>query len=491
MFETAEIGNKTDKETFKKELPKVRNELLETQRELAASNLSVVVIVGGVEGAGKAEVANSFLEWMDARGIETHAVGLPSDEEGERPPMWRFWRMLPPKGRMGIFLGSWYTAPIVCRVFGECTPGDFNQALDRIVDFETMLSREGVLVIKFWLHLKEDILKKRTKELESDPLQSWRVTKIDKKFQARYDKFRRVSEQALMRTSTGEAPWHIIEAADARYRALAVAKTLLASINERLSEMKAAPKPARKPDTPKAAPNNILRSLDLTQKLDEKKYEKRLEKGMAQLNRLSRRLHDKKRSMILVFEGPDAAGKGGAIRRLTASMDARQVQVVSVAAPTDEERAHPYLWRFWRNLPRQGKVTIYDRSWYGRVLVERVEGFCTKDEWQRAFAEINAFEECLTEFGTIVIKFWLAISPEEQLRRFKSREVTPYKQYKITEEDWRNRAKWNAYEGAAVEMIEKTSTAISPWVPIEAEDKLFARVRVMEAVISHLKKELR
>jgi len=491
MFETAEVGNRLDKETYKREVPKVRADLLEVQKRLAASDLGVVLLIGGVEGAGKTETVNQLLEWLDARGVETHVMDEPSDEERERPPMWRFWRTLPPKGRMGVFLGSWYTAPIVCRVFGECSEPEFHEALDQITAFETMLSKEGLLVVKFWLHLKQKALKKRTAKLEADPLQRWRVTERDLKFVRKYGKFRRVSEAALMRTSTGVAPWHIVEAEDWRYRHIAVAQTLVASLRDALSERAVAPRPKREPDHSRPPKTNLIRSLDLGKKLGEKAYEKRLMKAQAELNPLTRGLREKGRSMILVFEGPDAAGKGGAIRRLTQAMDARTYRVISVAAPTDEERAHPYLWRFWRNLPRLGRVTIYDRSWYGRVLVERVEGFCGRDEWQRAYAEINAFEEALADFGTILIKFWLALDQAEQLKRFKDREVTPYKQYKITEEDWRNRAKWDAYEAAALEMIDKTSTTPSPWVLVEAEDKSYARVKVLETVLRRLKKEMR
>jgi polyphosphate kinase 2 (PPK2 family) len=222
----------------------------------------------------------------------------------------------------------------------------------------------------------------------------------------------------------------------------------------------------------------------------EKAYEKKLLKHQGDLARLTRRLYEVRKSLILVFEGPDAAGKGGTIRRLTTAMDARLYRVISVAAPTEEERAHPYLWRFWRHLPRLGRATIYDRSWYGRVLVERVEGFCEPEAWQRAYGEINTYESQLTEFGIVLIKFWLAISAEEQLRRFKERETTPYKQYKITEEDWRNRAKWNAYEAAACDMIERTSTEAAPWVLVEANDKNHARIEVIRTVCDRLEKAL-
>jgi polyphosphate kinase 2 (PPK2 family) len=219
-------------------------------------------------------------------------------------------------------------------------------------------------------------------------------------------------------------------------------------------------------------------------------YADKAPKLQARLNRLSRKLYRDRRSLLLVFEGPDAAGKGGTIRRVTQAIDARAYKVIAVAAPTDEERSRPYLWRFWRHLPRRGQITIYDRSWYGRVLVERLEGFCAPDDWRRAYGEINEFEEQLTEFGIIVLKFWLAITPDEQLRRFQERETTPYKQYKISEEDWRNRSKWDAYEAAACDMIEKTGTGQAPWVLVEANDKDHARHKVLKTIVRRLEEEL-
>ena len=496
MFETAEIGNKVGKQQFNTEAPKIREALLQAQRDLAGADLSVIIHIGGVEGAGKSETVNLLLEWMDARGIQTHTFWDPTDEERERPAMWRFWRVLPPKGRIGVFLGSWYTAPIVDRVFDRIDDASLAQALDRIVDFEQMLVREETLLLKFWMHVSKDLQKARLKALEKDPKTSWRVTKQDWKYFKRYDDFRSVSERAVRKTSTAWAPWNIVEASDPRYRALTVARTIATVLSEAVAlRADAAEKPGKvKPGlgSPLAKPakTNILRSLDLGRALPEKGYDRKVAVHQGNLARMTRRLYEQRRSLILVFEGPDAAGKGGAIRRLTSAIDARLYQVISVAAPTDEERAHPYLWRFWRHLPRLGRVTIYDRSWYGRVLVERVEGFCAPSDWQRAYTEINAFEEQLTGFGTVVIKFWLAISADEQLQRFKDRETTPYKQYKITEEDWRNRRKWDAYEAAACDMIEKTSTEAAPWVLVEANDKNRARVKVMKAVVRRLEGEL-
>ena len=450
----------------------------------------MVVLVGGVEGAGKAEIVNLLLEWMDARGIQTHAMGDQSDEEADRPPMWRYWRLLPPRGRMGIFFGSWYTQSIIDRAFDKTNKAEFDQTLERIIELERMLSAEGTILIKLWLHLSKPAMKERLRTLERDPRQKWRVTRRDWRFFKRYDRFREVSEHALGRTSTGEAPWTIVEAADARHRNLAVAKALCDALETRLA-VPPPEKPKEKPPLPVPEQVNILRSLDMSLKIDEKEYEKKLLKYQGELNQLTRKLREeRKRSLILVFEGQDAAGKGGAIRRLTQAMDSRDYQVISVAAPSDEERAHPYLWRFWRHLPPSGRVAIYDRSWYGRVLVERVEGFCSAGEWQRAYAEINSFEEQLTDSGDLVLKFWLQVSPDEQLRRFKDRQETPYKQYKLTEEDWRNRAKAEAYEAAACDMIGKTSTAESPWTLVEANDKEWARMKVLRTVVKRLRAAL-
>ncbi|HSD10697.1 MAG TPA: polyphosphate:AMP phosphotransferase [Candidatus Binatia bacterium] len=491
MFETAEIGNQVSKRVFEREAPKVRTALLAAQKRLATSSTAVIILIGGVEGAGKAETVNLLLEWLDARGIQVHAMWDPSDEERERPPMWRFWRVLPPSGRIGIFFGSWYTVPIIDRVFRRANDAELDQALDRIIDFERMLAAEGTLLLKFWFHLAKDVQRRRLKELQADPRKRWRVTKTDWKFFKKYDRFREICERALRRTSTGEAPWTIVEATDARYRSLTVTQSILRSLEERLDRARSTRPPKPVPDLPKPKPVNILSQLDLSKRIADREYRRALVEYMGRINLLSRRLYERRRSLLLVFEGPDAAGKGGAIRRLISAVDARNYQVHSVAAPSDEERARPYLWRFWRHLPRLGRITIFDRSWYGRVLVERIEGLCPADDWKRAYAEINAFEAELAEFGIIIVKFWLMISAGEQLRRFKTRELTPYTQYKLTEEDWRNRSKWDAYVAAACEMIERTSTNPAPWMLVQANDKNHARIKVMKTVHRALKQALR
>lgn len=487
MFENAELGQKLDKAMYEVEAARLRADLLQAQRELATANFSVIVIVAGVGGAGKSETVNLLLEWLDARGIQTHAMRQPTDEEAQRPPMWRFWRALPAHGRMGIFFGAWDVGPLLDAIDKPLDRASLEDALNRTAAFEQMLTRENVLVVKFWLHLSKAAQKKQLKKLSKDPLQRWRVTKRDWKLFKHYDELRLLAAHLIRRTNTAEAPWTIVEGVDRRFRNVTVARTLLAALCRKLEASRAIfPSSPRLPlSTP--PPVNVINQLNMSLTLDATTYKDELLQIEGDLNRLTRRLHKKKRAMILVFEGPDAAGKGGAIRRITAALDARDFRVISVAAPTDEEKAHPYLWRFWRQAPPWGRVAIYDRSWYGRVLVERVEGFAQPDEWQRAYYEINCFEEELIEHGALMLKFWLAITPEEQLRRFESREVTPYKQYKITPEDWRNREKWDAYEAAAVEMIEKTSTEVAPWNLVEANNKEWARIKVLRTIVERLR----
>jgi AMP-polyphosphate phosphotransferase len=487
MFENAELGHKVDKATYEREAPLVREALLEAQRQLAASDLAVVVIVTGVGGAGKSEVVNLLLEWMDARGIRVHAMRAPTEDERRRPPLWRSWQELPPRGRMAIAFGAWYAGPLLDHVFGRISRPELDQALDRIVELEQMLRREGVLLVKLWLHLSKEGQKERIEQLEADPRQRWRVFKRDWKLFGRYDDYRSVGEHVLRRTDGGDVPWTVVEGTDRRYCHLSVARVLLDALRglERARADPPAPSPEPLHLVPPAV--NVINSLDMGLALDPATYKEELLRAQGKLGRLTRRLRKRGRSLILVFEGPDAAGKGGAIRRLTAAMDARDYRVVSVAAPTDEERSHPYLWRFWRDLPPQGQVAIYDRSWYGRVLVERVEGFARPEQWGRAYGEINAFEEQLAEAGAILVKFWLAITPEEQLRRFEARQATPYKQYKLTPEDWRNRDRWASYEAAACEMIERTGSEAAPWVLVEADNKEWARVKVLKAVVRRVK----
>ena len=494
MFESAELGHKIDKATFDKQAPRLRADLLDAQYDMGAlKKYAVIILVNGVNGAGKGETVNLLNAWMDPRHIQTHAFPPPTDEERERPFMWRFWRALPPKGKIGILFGNWYTDPIVNRARKITKAADLDQSIEEINRFEKMLADEGTLILKVWMHLSKAAQKKRLTALEKNKKTRWRVTKADWEHFAMYDKFRKVSERVLRHTSTGYAPWIVVEGADENYRSLTVAGILLDALRKRQKIEQTRGWKARSAAAPLPQAldsRDLINSLDMSLALSKKRFEKDLEKYQGRLNLLTRDPKFRERSLIVVFEGSDAAGKGGSIRRITGALDARQYQIIPVAAPTEEERAQPYLWRFWRQVPRIGRITIFDRSWYGRVLVERVEGFATTREWKRAYDEINEFERVLVEDGMRITKLFMHITPAEQIKRFKSRLTDPLKRWKLSYEDFRNRARWGDYEVAIEDMMEQTSTKRVPWYLIPANNKPFGRLVAFRTLIDRLGKDV-
>ena len=509
MFRTAELGQSIPKGEFKEKEPLLRRELLDAQQQLLQlKKFPVILVFSGVNGAGKGETVNLLNEWMDPRWLRTKAYDKPTEEERERPEFWRFWRDLPPKGHIGMFLSSWYSRPVLDRAHARIDDSEFNDLLDRILNFERALSDDGALILKFWMHLGKDVQKKRLKQLEKDPLTSWRVEQEDWDNWRIFDRFEETAERIIMRTSTGNAHWSIVEGADPYFRSLTVGTIIRDEIQKKLSEARRederlsliqsaehVEKTGGVEDTTSSLiqveAETVLDSLNMDMQLDKNEYKRQLQVYQAKLNELHRKALKKKISTIMVFEGPDAAGKGGAIRRVTAALDARHCRVIPIAAPTDEEMANHYLWRFWRHLSRAGKVTIFDRSWYGRVLVERIEGFAEDHEWKRAYAEINDFEDQLKESGIVLMKYWIHITKEEQLARFKAREETPHKQWKLTDEDWRNREKWEDYMHSVNDIIQHTSTRAAPWTLVEGNDKKYARIKVLKTLCDNLEQALK
>jgi AMP-polyphosphate phosphotransferase len=494
MLEEAEVGHYVDKLAFAKAAPSCREALIEAQYELSQSRrFATIVLLTGVSGAGKSEAVNRLLTWMDPRYIETLAIGRDENEEQRsRPYMWRFWQILPPKGRLTILFEHWYTLPVIRHTLGEISDAELDKRLGEINRFERMLTEEGVLLVKFFLHITKKQLRRRLKELGSNPQTSWRVSKDDELYVKNYKPLTKSIEGMLRLSNPGHAPWIVIEAADRRYRELAIAQSLLGAMRARLDMKK--PSGGHQATTPSVSPpdgRSILSTLDFARcATSARTYPDKLEALQGRLSALTRDKAFTKRSLILVFEGCDAAGKGGTIRRVAQGIDPRSYRIVPVAKPTDEEAARPYLWRFWRHMPRNGRVTIFDRSWYGRVLVERVENLCSEPDWQRAYGEIIDFEAELVAGGAIIAKFWLAISKAEQLRRFKDRERRPFKRFKITKEDWRNRERWADYEQAVVDMVARTSTDIAPWTLVEAENKEFAHLKVLRTICECMEKAL-
>jgi AMP-polyphosphate phosphotransferase len=473
------------KKAYEARIGQLRERLVQLQVELKQQPFSVLLIVAGVAGAGRGDLLNALGGWLDPRGVETFSFEKPTDEESSRPFLWRFWRSLPPAGKIGVYAGSWYTETLNEEARGRKELAALDHELGRIRDFEKTLADNDTLVLKVWLNLDKDAQRARFKRLEADERTAWRVTAEDWRHHRIYDRLERTALHILRATHRPGAPWTVVDSHDERARNLAVGELLLERFAEhrsklgRLAKTRVPAKADPKPKPLRAFGRRRLDGLPLDQHLDSSEYEEKRDKWLGRLHAAVRSARDAGRAIAFVFEGWDAAGKGGAIRRLTSAIDMRDYRVYPVAKPTDEEKSHHYLWRFWRHVPRDGRVAIFDRSWYGRVLVERLEGFCRADEWKRAFEEINDFERDLVDHGQIVVKFWLHVSREEQLARFRSREATAFKQHKINEEDWRNRRKWDAYEIAVGDMLALTDTTHAPWHLIPANDKRYARLQVL------------
>ncbi|MFI4904497.1 MAG: polyphosphate:AMP phosphotransferase [Burkholderiales bacterium] len=487
MLELAEQRQRLPKSRFERALPRLREELLNAQFALAREACgAVLILLAGIEGGGRSETANTLNAWMDPRHIRTVAFARPTPEERVHPPAWRYWRALPARGTIGILTEAWYDDAQRAQAHGHAAR--FERMLGDIRDFEMMLACDRVLLLKIWIHLSPKDAATRIEALRED---AWRLVPVDRASRHidTYFSRRAVWEDLLRETSSAAAPWFIVNGFDPQYRALTIGRLVLTA----LRRASAPPvghraRPARRVqhradvDTRTGA----LRAIDLAPRMPDGEYREALAMWQHRLARHTRRKRFGRHSLILVFEGADAAGKGGTIRRVTGALDARQYVNVPVSAPDDEERRYPWLWRFWRHVPARGGITIFDRSWYGRVLVERVEGFCSVADWQRAYGEISQFEEQLYEGDAILCKFWLQVSKAEQLARFRAREHTPYKHFKITPDDWRNRRRWDDYQQAVADMVERTSTSRAPWSLIGSDDKGHARVEVLKTIVERL-----
>ena len=462
----------------------LRPQLVQLQLGLKQVPFKVLLIIAGPEGAGRGSLLNTLAEWLDPRGVETFSWHPPTDNELAHPHQWRFWRSLPGIGRIGLYAGSWYTETLREEARNRRALKHVAEEAERIRDFEKLLVDGGTLIVKVWLHLSKEAQGRRLRTLRADPATAWRVSDEDWHHHRNYERLDRTARLIREKTDRPGARWTIIDAEDERARDLAVGRLLLTRFNQqqqRLAAQRPRTKAAATQKPLRPAGLKRLRALPLDQDLSAKDYDTLREKWLGRLNRAVRAALTGGRSIVFVFEGWDAAGKGGAIRRLTSAIDPRDYSVIPVAKPTEEEKHAHYLWRFWRDLPRNGRMAVFDRSWYGRVLVERVEGFCREDEWRRAYGEINDFERQLTEHGTIVLKYWLHVSHEEQLRRFRERETTPHKRHKLNEEDWRNRRQRVAYEIAVGDMLTLTDKEDAQWQLVPADNKRYARLEVLRS----------
>lgn len=501
MLEKVDLNKDLKKKDFNKIMDELGPKLASLQRECKNKKIPVIIVFEGWGAAGKGTMINRLIGPLDPRGFKVFTIQKASEEEVMRPFLWRFWTKTPEKGRMAIFDRSWYRRVLSDRIDGVTTEKEVQYAFDEIVNFEEQLTDDNNVIIKFFLHISKKEQKKRFDRLEAAAETSWRVTKNDWKHYKKYEEYLKVNDEMLEKTDTDFAPWCIVEATDREYATIKIISTVIEMLeaaiakknieeNKKLSEKETEDSKQCSIYTDLHLKTGVLNGIDLNKTIEKEEYKKKLVKLQNRLAILHNEMYQKRIPVVIAFEGWDAGGKGGAIKRLTENIDPRGYEVIPTASPNDIERAHHYLWRFWKSMPKAGHLAIFDRTWYGRVMVERIEGFCSENEWKRAYNEINKMEEHLTNSGCIVIKFWLHIDKEEQEKRFKERQETPEKQWKITDEDWRNRAKWDEYENAVDEMILRTSTTYAPWVIVEANSKYFARIKVLETVVNQLEKVL-
>jgi polyphosphate kinase 2 (PPK2 family) len=545
MLSEIDLDRRIEKAEYRRRLPELQARLYNMEQALLETHIPVVIVFEGWAGTSKIGAIGVLMRKLDPRGLRVHTVTPPRTYETQYPWLHRFWLKTPSYGQIAIFDRSWYREVLAARTHKDLDAAGWRERCEDIASFEHQMADDGAVIIKLWLHISKREQQRRFHKLESDPVTAWQVTDEDRWQQQHYNRVFGAVEDLMARTDAPYAPWIALSATDRRYAQIAMLETVVNALGDKLGIDPAAPAKAtddkfddagqamrHQIDSLGGSPTNvvnraelgpeqvrasvataeapqapvgtaivaastvtrsasgILSRVDLSQRLDEQTYEGHLALLQAKLHQLGYQIYLQKRPVVLVFEGWDAAGKGGAIHRITAEIDPRSYVVHPIAAPSGDDKVHHYLYRFWGRLPPRGQMAIFDRSWYGRVLVERVEGFARPDEWQRAYAEINEFEQQLVAFGTVMCKFWLQISPEEQLRRFEERQTDSFKSWKLTAEDWRNRDKWPLYEQAADEMLLRTSTPAAPWTIVESEDKRFGRIKVLRTVVRRLEEEL-
>lgn len=491
MLEKIDLSLRVSKEEYKVRIEELYIRMGELQRKAWKMKIPIILMFEGWHASGMEDIINRCILALNPVGFKFHVIVKPTYEESEKPIIWRFWQKIPVYGNIAIFERTWYSRAVI-----ECFNRKENHkgleyCIQEINTFERQLTDDGYLLIKFFMHISKEEQKKRFEEYKKKniPL-SVEYEELD--YFNEYEHYFSIVDSVIEKTYMHHAPWTIVEAENINHATLKVLSTAIEMMEKHIDWK-------LEGDIPQLYPNKMdnfepsapgLLNADLSLKIKNESYGHEKDIYQKKLHELQYELFRKKRSMVVVFEGWDAAGKGGTIRRIAEKLDPRLYRVEPIGVPNDYEKSHHYLWRFYRKIPEPGHITIFDRSWYGRVLVERVEGFCLEEQWQRAYQEINEFEKTLTDSGTIIVKFWLHIDKEEQLRRFQSRESVPEKQWKITPDDWRNRDKWDDYLKAVNDMLLKTNTASAPWIVVESNDKMYSRIKTLKTLVDTLTENL-
>lgn len=484
MLSDVDLKAKLKKSAYKEAMEVLDLRLGILQREMKGARIPAIIALEGWQSAGKGKVLNRILQPLDPRGFKVWNIHHSTDLEKMYPRLRRFWLRMPRRGTIGVFNHSWYRLMLDGAIGVNRAPVPPN-LLERVQAFEQQLTDYGAVMLKFFLHISREEQADRFEKLEADPTYSWKVGKDERAQQKRYKAYAAEVDHIIGNGHSESAPWHVVPATDWRFATVKIAETIATAFETALSQQPSEKKAVQAPAIVTSS-FNPLDAVDLSSNVDDRTYEKQLPKLQRRLRRLQHECYRHRIPVVIAYEGWDAAGKGGNIRRLTRELDPRGYIVHGISAPEGEERDQQYLWRFWRSVPKAGHFAIFDRSWYGRLLVERVEGFATPEEWGRSYEEINAFERELIDDGAVVCKFWIHISAEEQLARFEERRRTAHKKWKITDEDWRNREKWDAYYAATSDMIAQTSTPTAPWTLIPGNHKRFARLTALRTVAKRI-----
>lgn len=477
------------KEELQNRIEAAREKLFVQQMQVKEHKLPVLVLFEGWGTAGKGSVLGKIIKNIDPRFFKVATMDIPTEEERRKPFLYRHFAKIPEAGKFMFLDSGWMDEITKARLHKELNGKEYAARIESIKRYERQLTDNGYLVIKFFFDISRKEQRKRMTALLADKNTKWRVNADDRWQNAHYDTCREVFDRYLKDTDVSTAPWYIIDAKSQKWAELQVLETLTSGIEVALQNSALAV-PLLQNIFPLAKVPK-LSEVDMTKTVEEAEYKQELDRLQERLHSLHNELYRKKVPVIIAYEGWDAAGKGGNIKRITGALDPRGYEVHPIASPEPHEKARHYLWRFWTRLPKTGHIAIFDRTWYGRVMVERLEGFCSENDWRRAYHEINEFEKELSDWGAVIIKFWVQIDKDTQLARFNDRMNTPEKRWKITDEDWRNREKWDAYEAAIDEMMQKTSTTYAPWHILESNDKKYARLQALRIVIAEIEKALK
>ena len=491
MLENVDLSSRMSKEEYKARIDDLYIRIGELQRKAWKMQIPIIIVFEGWHASGMDSIINRCMLAFNPMGLRFHVIVKPSEEESRKPMLWRFWQKIPAYGKIAIFERSWYSRCIIESFDRRSKYNGLDGCIKEINNFERQLTDDDHLLMKFFMHVSQEEQAKRLKVYEKKDIPISVVTE-ELDYENEYKRYFSLVDETIKKTHFSHSPWTIVEAENSNHATIKILSTILLTLENYIDSMleSSCPLPVSNRIDDFSPSSHGLLNADLSLMMEDEKYEREMDFYQKILGELQYELFREKRPLMVVFEGWDAAGKGGNIRRIAEKLDPRLYKVEPIGVPNDYEKSHHYLWRFYRRVPEAGHITIFDRSWYGRVLVERVENLCFEERWQQAYEEINEFEETLTDFGTIIVKFWLHIDKEEQLRRFQSRESIPEKQWKITSDDWRNREKWDDYLKAVDEMLLRTDTNYAPWTVVEANDKRYARIKTLKTLVNTIEEDL-